>query len=271
MRALAAPLIVFSPFVYDFPAPLLVVFLVSFALAGDTNYILHLHIHRPFATRRWLNLLLDLAMGATTAMTASNWRIQHRYGHHNGIDRPYRPERAWEMEHFSAARALSYSTRSIWPTFWHPLAESFGKGVLRDVRKPIRYRWAFAEQSLLVLFVLALLAWQPKLVLAYLLPWYALVYFISRYVDYLNHYGCNEKSRNIYERANNSLSRLFNWSCNNFGYHTAHHLRPGSHWTELPAIHAEIAHRIPQSKLKAFSWSCLLLPYHFLLARQGRI
>ena len=271
-RALAAPLVLFSPFWCSFFEQYLLISAVAiFVLIGDTNYILHLHIHRPFSTRPWLNLLLDLGMGFTTGMTASNWRIQHRYGHHRGIDVPYRPGREWETARYSALGALSFSTRSIWPTFWQPVAESFDKGVLCNAPGPISYRWAFAEQFLFALFVAALLVWRPRLVLTFLLPWYALIYFISRYVDYLNHYGCDERSANPYERANNSLSRLFNRSCNNFGYHTAHHMRPSAHWTELPAIHARIRDRIPERLLKSFSWSCLLLPYHCVLSWLGRV
>jgi fatty acid desaturase len=264
--------ILFSPFWYGFPAGSPVFTAVAiFFLIGETNYILHLHIHRPFSEKAWFNYLLDLAMGFSTGWTASNWRIQHRYGHHRGIDKPFRAAQAWETEDFSPLRALSYSTRSILPSFWHPIGESFRKGVLRNVKRPIDYRWAFAEQMLLVVVVLALFAWKPLLVAAFLLPWYALTAMISRYVDYLNHYGCDERSRNIYERANNSLSPGFNRGCSNFGYHTAHHFDPGAHWTELPRIHAAIADRIPQRHLKPFSWSCLLFPYHCLLARQGRM
>ena len=47
---------------------------VAFALFGDTNYLLHLHIHRPFSRSRVLNLILDLSMGAVTAMTAPRAR-----------------------------------------------------------------------------------------------------------------------------------------------------------------------------------------------------
>jgi len=272
VRGLAAPIILFMPFWYGFPGnqPVLT-FLVIFALIGETNYILHLHIHRPFATRPWLNLLLDLSMGAATGMTASNWRIQHRYGHHKGHDLPFRASHAWEMEKFTPLRALSFTTRSILPTFWHPIVESFRKGVLRNDREPINYRWAFTEQMLLIAFVLALAAWRPWLVLGFLLPWYALTAIISRYVDYLNHYGCDERSGDPYQWANNSLSPSFNWGCSNFGYHTAHHFNPAAHWTELPNLHARIVDRIPPERLKPFSWSCLLVPYHVYLARRGRM
>ena len=270
-RALLAPVILLSPFWCGFPDGYSwLAELVIFAVIGSTNYILHLHVHRPFSTKAWLNLLLDLSMGLTTGMMASNWRIQHRYGHHRGIDEPYGPRRDWEIARYSALGAIS-SMRSIWPTFWYPLAESFRKGIFDDVRSPVHYRWAFVEQCLLVLFVLALFAVKPWLVLTFLLPWYALIYFISRYVDYLNHYGCDEHSSSPYERANNSLNRVFNRFCNNFGYHTAHHLKPTAHWTELPEIHAQIASRIPEHLLKSFSWSCLLLPYHCVLSWRGRM
>jgi fatty acid desaturase len=270
-RGLFAPFVLLSPFWYGFPERYgAVAALFIFALVGDTNYLLHLHIHRPFTRKTWLNLILDLSMGVTTGMTSSNWRIQHRYGHHRGIDAPYRSHYAWEVAEYSTLGALSYSIRSIWPTFWRPLVESYEKGVLANVTTPINYRWAFVEQGAFIAFVLALLIWQPAMVLRFLMPWYAAIYFISRYVDYLNHYGCDENS-GPYSCANNSLNRTFNRFCQNFGYHTAHHLRPTAHWTELPEIHQRIAHRIPPERLKTFSWSCLLLPYHCARAWRGRM
>ena len=270
VRGLLAPIVLLSPFWYDFPSGFTwLAAIVIFSLIGKTNYILHLHVHRPFSGKNWLNVVLDLSMGFTTGMTASNWRIQHQYGHHRGLDVPFRESRTWETARYSALGALSFCARSIWPTFWHPYLVAFRKGVVRKVDTPINYRWAFIEQSCFILFVLALFVWFPSLVLTFLLPWYALIYFISRYVDYLNHYGCDEHSENPYERANNSLSPTFNKSCNNFGYHTAHHLKPSAHWTELPNIHAAIADRIPERLLKPFSWSCLLFPHHWLLSRRG--
>jgi fatty acid desaturase len=50
--------------------------------------------------------------------------------------------------------------------------------------------------------------------------------------------------------SRNALDPIYNLRTCNLGYHTAHHLRPGLHWSRLPAYHAEIAHRIP-SELNA--------------------
>lgn len=270
-RALLAPILLSLPFTIDMLQEYAIVYAIAlFVLIGDTNYLLHLHIHRPFSRSRVLNLIFDLCMGAVTAMTASNWRIQHLYGHHRRIDLPYRGN-SRIREDYSAARALSCSVMSMWGTFYSPIAESFRKGVLDDVRVPISYRWAFCEQMLLILLFAALALAQPRMVLIYLLPWYLLTHFITRYVDYLNHYGCDEGSDDPYVRANNSLSRWFNLTTHNFGYHTAHHIRPGAHWTDLPAIHAGIADRIPPRHLKPFSWSWVLMPYHFYRAVTGRM
>jgi fatty acid desaturase len=271
VRALAAPLLLFAPFAVDLFAGYETVYsIVAFMLVGKTNYLLHLHIHRPFSRKPALSLIFDLSMGLVTGMASSNWRIQHLYGHHRGVDLPYRGNRD-VLENYSAARAIGFSAFSLWETFYSPIAESFRKGIRDDVTTPIRYRWAFCEQLLLLLFVAVLMCWQPYLVLAYLLPWYMAMHFITRYIDYLNHYGCDEGSENPYLRANNSLSWWFNFTTHTFGYHTAHHMRPSAHWTELPAIHRMIAHKIPDRYNKSFSWSGLLIPYHFYRSVKGRM
>lgn len=271
-RALLAPVLFFLPFGSDFlAAHPFAYFIALFTLIGDTNYVLHLHIHRPFTKLRGLNLALDLCMGAVTGVTASNWRIQHLYGHHAGKDHAFRARPRRELERYSVRNAISFSLRSILPTFVGPIVEAFDKGVLAAVKSPIDYRWAFAEQCLSIALVAALCAFRPALVVVYVLPWYALTCFNSRYVDYLNHYACDESSANRFECSNNSLNIWFNRLTNNFGYHTAHHLRPGAHWTELPRIHRRIADRIPRHCLKPFSWSISQLPYHFYLSSRGRM
>lgn len=270
-RAVAAPVIFFMPFGVGFPDGYEIISVVIiYMLVGKTNYILHLHIHRPFSNYRAVNLFLDCCMGAVTGMTASNWRIQHLYGHHRGND-AFRGDVSWEVEMYSPWRALSYCFRTIWPTFWKPYAEAFRKGMVGNTTQPISYRWAFAEQTLLLSLVAMCVVINPSIALLYAIPMYIVTYLISRYVDYLNHYGCDEASPNTFEHANNSLNRPFNRLCNNFGYHTAHHLRPGAHWTELPHIHNQISDKIPDRCKKSFSWSFMLFPYHMFLSRFGRM
>ncbi|MGE0023782.1 MAG: fatty acid desaturase [Hyphomicrobium sp.] len=260
IRALTAPLFFFYPFVLGFPIHPVLFFLVAFVTIGDMNYILHLHIHHPFTRSAAVNKVLDIALGLVTGMTSANWRIQHKYGHHAGHDDPYVKHDAWELRAYSPLGALSFSLRSIWPTYFEPLKEAFRKGFLGNETRPINYRSAFLEQLAQIGVVSCLFARQPLLVAGYVLPWYVLVYFISRYVDYLNHYGCSDGA---YDFANNCLSKSFNTLTHNFGYHTAHHLHAAAHWSELPDLHSRIEASIPQARKKQFSWAFVLMPYHF--------
>jgi fatty acid desaturase len=268
IRGFTAPILFLLPFYASIPSGKVFFATALLWLAlGDINHILHLHVHNPFFRDARINTILDLCMGMVTGMTATNWRIQHIYGHHRGHD--YGPARAWEIRRFSVAGAMSYSLRTAWPIFYRPLAEAFRKGMGRNpIRYPLDFRWALIEQCGLVVVATLLLVIAPMLTLCYVLPWYLLVYIVSRYTDYLNHFGT---MGNGFDAANNCLNRLYNRIRCNFGYHSAHHHRPDAHWTALPAIHETIAASIPRKNLKPYSWSGYLMPYHFYLSRRGRM
>ncbi len=269
LRALISPIVFLYPFWGELPAQYEIAsMLFIWLLLHDTNHLLHIHTHLPFTKNKYLNIFLDISMGVVTGMTASNWRIQHKYGHHCSNVGDYCLGRPWEMEKFSLKGAIWYSLRSIIPIFFKPLRESFVKGVKENRTLPLNYRWAFTEQFLFILFFIYLTSWKPLLTIEYMLPWYLLVYFVTRYTDYLNHFGC---THNEYEIANNCLNKFDNLVCNNFGYHTAHHLYPNAHWSKLPDIHKQIENRIPHQMIKLYSWSGFLIPYHFFLALKGKM
>lgn len=44
----------------------------------------------------------------------------------------------------------------------------------------------------------------------------------------------------------------------NIGYHAAHHLRGSAYWSELPGLHARIAHTLdPRTVERSLAWYCL--------------
>lgn len=262
LAALAGPIVFFYPFYHgiDGPAELAIYAVLLLVWVVDLNYMLHLHVHRPLTNSRAFNRLLDIAMGSVTGMTSANWRMQHVFGHHRGKDEDYTCRSLdWALRRYTVPGALAYSFGNTWITFWQPLREAYRKGVCDNIQEPINYRSAFVEQVCFILFVVALGLCKPLLAVAFLLPWYFIVYAMTRYVDYLNHYGCTDEGMDF---ANNCLNGSFNWRINNFGYHTAHHLDPGAHWTTLPHLHAQIADRIPPERIKTFDWSSALMPYH---------
>lgn len=56
-------------------------------------------------------------------------------------------------------------------------------------------------------------------------------------VNLIQHDACDIDSE--IDHARNFGGKLLNWFSVNAGYHTAHHNKPGLHWTELPANHAK--------------------------------
>lgn len=269
LRGFTAPPLFFAPFATGLPAgyEALVVVLLWLSLS-DMNHILHLHLHHNLFRHKLPNRLLDIGLGLVTGMTAANWRIQHVQGHHRGPAHEYGPAKAWEQRCFTIAGALSYSTRTIWPIFARPLAHSFTQWMRGTGHQRRRARGSFFEQCLPPATATILLLVDPWLVAAYVVPWYVLVHFVTRYTDYLNHVGVAAEDVPI---TNNSVHRFYNRVRCNFGYHTAHHYRPHAHWTTLPAIHAAIVDRIPPRYIKCYSWSGLLMPYHFYWSVGGRM
>jgi fatty acid desaturase len=186
-------------------------------------------------------------------MSAWNWRLTHLQRHHKKDD-SWGKGFAWEINRPSLAGAVSYSVRGIPIVFFYPIVESFYRGFIRRTNDVKSYRWAFAEQLFVAVTMSALVFVRP----GFYVPYYFCVLFFSRLTDYQNHVGCDEHSE--YGFSNNALNPCYNWVRYNFGFHTAHHYFPDAHWTELPALHAEMASRIPPERISSGSWTGLYTP-----------
>jgi fatty acid desaturase len=82
-------------------------------------------------------------------------------------------------------------------------------------------------------------------------------------INLLQHGGCDTASR--LDHSRNFVGRGLNWLICNNGYHTLHHLRPGIHWSELPAIHARdiaptLDPRLAEPSLLAYLWRTFVAP-----------
>ena len=73
-------------------------------------------------------------------------------------------------------------------------------------------------------------------------------------------YGRMGVSTQSYGALNHWLMLVLNILTGNLGYHTAHHLRPGLHWSKLPAFHARIADKIPAENYRGPGLPMALLP-----------
>jgi fatty acid desaturase len=225
---------------------------VWFALA-DMNFLLHQHVHRPWTRSRAVNLALDLALSAATAMSATNWRASHVRRHHRGDD-SWGEGFAWEMRRASPHGAFSYAARGVPIIVLRPLADAFVRGFATRDRDAAWHRHAFAEQAGTIAFATAMIVAVPE----FYAPYYFMVLFFTRLTDYENHVGCDAASP--FGFSNNSFDPVYNWVRQNFGYHTAHHYYPGAHWSRLPELHAGLAGEIPPQRLGVARWTGFKTP-----------
>ena len=107
---------------------------------------------------------------------------------------------------------------------------------------PSAYRQLRLERMVLYPVLVAALVFRPVDTLVFLAVPYLFGQWAIIAINLVQHDGCDPTSR--YNHSRNHVGRFLNWCLFNNGYHTAHHLRPGLHWSELPKFHREIASRI---------------------------
>jgi fatty acid desaturase len=88
-------------------------------------------------------------------------------------------------------------------------------------------------------------------VLIFLLPAF-ITLFHTIWATYEHHAGCPGNSH--VDASRNRDNRIYNALTGNLGLHTAHHKRPGLHWSLLPELHAKIRNQIPKEQILESFW-----------------
>lgn len=197
--------------------------------------VCHNHHHVNIFSRAWANRLIEVVMYLQTGTSPLSWTLHHNIGHHHDyLDQSRDPSR-WQEADGRAMYRLKYDFYNavmIYPEIWrigrrHPALFARFK------------RWLLVGNLALLLLVA-------------LNPLNAFIVFVAPMVIMLvvlldntfqQHSGLDTGSH--YTASRNVEHRLYNLTSWNLGFHTAHHMYPGVHWTELPRLHARIRTRIP--------------------------
>ena len=209
----------------------------------------HHHQHLPAFRNRTLNRLLEFVFGFQTGIVSNGWVLHHVLGHHRNYLDQTLDESRWKRKDGGGMGVLEYTLSVAFTGY--PRAFRVGWDFPR-FQKP------FATWSLITLLVLVLLFYYNWLnaLLLFFLPMVISLH-ITAWHTYYHHSGL--LTDNKYEASFNILHRWYNRLTGNLGYHTAHHLRPGLHWSRLPQFHSRIADKIPQQLYRLPS-----LPFRWL-------
>ncbi len=216
-----------------FRHPLL--YVLSHCFAFIALVINHNHQHvATFARRSW-NRVFGLVLSLVTGQPASAIVPMHNLNHHVYNNRP---------QDFVRTSLVQFRWNFLNLLLFPFLAVAgYAKAkseVMRSWKSssPRLYRQLRWERAVFYPAILLLLTFRPLDTLLYLIAPYLTAQWGIIVINLVQHDGCDPDSE--YNHCRNLVGRWTNWWLFNNGYHAAHHLHPGLHWSELPACHENI-------------------------------
>lgn len=209
-----------------------ILWLASSVLTIIACNVKHNHMHCRTFNSPTLNLLFNYWLGFCTGTTATEILTEHNERHHGHIN---------EEIDYVRTTLVNFRSQLLNVLFFFPKAYLHLKltkpSDLARWRKSHRrlYWQSLSEKIVLYSGLLALLMadWKSTLIFI-LLPWMNGQWWLLTF-GLFQHQDMQGDSK--FGNSRNITSFWFNWFYLNIGYHTAHHLRPGVHWSLLPVLH----------------------------------
>lgn len=207
----------------------------------------HHHQHVPTFRKKIFNRLLELMYGFQTGITGHGWVLHHVIGHHQNYLDQEKDESRWKRKDGTTMGDFEYSLNVSLTAY--PRAFQVGLRHTRQLK-------IFLKMLAITVGLLAFFLWYDWLsaLFVFVLPM-ATSLFLTAQATYKHHSDLD--TDNEYEASYNILNPLYNKMTGNLGYHTAHHVQGGVHWSRLPEFHKKIEHKIPRDLYiePGFPWS----------------
>jgi fatty acid desaturase len=226
------------------PALLLLYFVVGILPKGAVCAFNHHHQHLPTFRIAIFNRALEIMYALQTGVSSHTWVLHHSVGHHQNYLDQEKDESRWMRKNRSVMGQVEYSFMTS--------ATSYVRA-WRVGKKYPKYRRVFLVMGIITAsIIVGLVAYRPVsgLIIFVLAPAFSL--FGTAWATYAHHSRRSTDSHFV--ASTNVVQPLYNFWTGNLGYHTAHHYRPGVHWSKLREIHAKIAHQIPADAYVEAGW-----------------
>ncbi|MDF1822677.1 MAG: fatty acid desaturase [Alcanivoracaceae bacterium] len=233
LAVLAAQLTIFFAVESDLHAAGWVALLLGIQVSSGA--ICHNHHHVNTFCMRWLNRVYEVILYWQTGTSPYSWTLHHNIGHHKHYLDPENDPSPWQHKDGRMMSRWYYdlvNAARIYPEIMR---------IGRD--HPTLYR-KFKRMFVLANLPLVVLAWldPSRTLIVFLLPM-ALLLVVLLDNTWGQHAGTALDDH--YVASRNVERPLYNRTSWNLGYHTAHHMLPGLHWSKLPELHEKIRARIP--------------------------
>jgi fatty acid desaturase len=238
---------------------------LSLYMGVSAAVVVHNHVHSPvFQDRRlnnWFSHLLSVFYGQPVFI----WMPTHNLNHHKLVNRAGDATITWRIS--NSHNILIASTYFFVSAYYQSKlsaqyierAKETNPKLYVMIRSQQRV-WAIANVALIALALgmhglhEGLRVW----LFAVALPAFFALWTVHLF-NYEQHVHTDPWSD--YNHSRNFVSPVLNFLLFNNGYHTVHHESAGTHWSELPALDAKIAHHIDPSLRQRSVWWYWLKQY----------
>ncbi len=238
---------------------------VTFPVLSVSSFVqlisVHNAMHSPVFAKKAHNRLWQCALSICIGYPVSIYVPVHNLSHHLGLQTPRDVLRTTEVRHrWNLANLVHHMAMGT--LHLHLLHFAY----LAEMRKS-RPKWLGqagweALAVALYLTACALVVGPLAMLVLVFVPAIAGQWLMVGF-GYVQHDGCDHDSE--YNHSRNFLSPLLNWVICDNGYHTAHHNRPGLHWSLGRAAHRErvVPHMDPaldEPSLVLYMWRTFVWP-----------
>lgn len=199
----------------------------------------HNQHHRNFFKAKGFNRSLELALYFQTGTTPYTWTLHHVIGHHKNYLNPTKDTSSW---HFANGKVMNRWQYCLYNTIMiYPGAFRVGQTHPKTFRRFLN--WLVISNLILVALIIA----NPiQALIVFVIPMLlALIWLVDTTYDH----HANLDVADELTATHNCINPLYNLFTSNLGYHTAHHMKPSIHWSELPALHETIKDQIPSDQI----------------------
>ena len=221
-----------------------ILYALTLLLAFATGIMNHNHCHCPMWHWQWLNRLCDGWFTLFLGHPGFVFALCHEGNHHRFRNNAQDWTRTWRYRDDNClvgfVRHPFESMRTLVPHIYAHL-----RTLAR--RSPASLKVICGQYAILSVYVVGAYIVDPVKALLYVtVPQFVALFFLLG-ANYLQHAHTDETSKTSHSR---NFVGLVNPLFFNIGYHSAHHLRGGIHWSELARLHREIADDLPQQLIE---------------------
>jgi fatty acid desaturase len=237
-------------------------FLLACAWAFCVSSMVHNHVHVSTFRSKILNGIYDYWLTIAYGYPVFAWISTHNKNHHvyNNREGDFAPS-------YILSEKNNLFTLLSYPTVSGSVQQGVNFRYLRELGgaacpiKRAKCAYYVSQFVVLILFVVGAFVLNWKKALLYVVIPQQVALNVVLIFNYLQHIHCDEESK--YNHSRNVVSPRMNFFLFNNGFHTAHHMKPLAHWSELKGLHDKIVDKIdPSLNEPSFTW--MIVRMYFL-------